>query len=139
MFDKRKDIRYNIYIKGKARLGVAKRKEMIMTEKATRKELFARIAEAMADDQEVVEMCNKYIEQLSKPRKKAVNKEAEEFAAALATHMAEVAAPMTISELAEQMGVAWQKVSAALKRLIGQDAVIKIEGEGKAKATYVIA
>lgn len=110
-----------------------------MTEKATRKELFARIAEAMAEDKEVVEMCDKYIEQLSKPRKKTVNKEAEEFAAALATHMAEVAAPMTISELAEQMGVAWQKVSAALKRLIGQDAVIKIEGEGKAKATYVIA
>lgn len=135
MLDKRKDIRYNsITEKGKP-----KRKEMIMTEKATRKELFARIAEVMADDQEVVEMCGKYIEQLSKPRKKAVNKEAEEFAAALATHMAEVAAPMTISELAEQMGVAWQKVSAALKRLIGQDAVIKIEGEGKAKATYVIA
>ena len=139
MLDKRKDIRYNICIKGKARLGVAKRKEMIMTEKATRKELFARIAEVMADDQEVVEMCGKYIAQLSKPRKKAVNKEAEEFAAALATHMAEVAVPMTISELAEQMGVAWQKVSAALKRLVEQDAVIKIEGEGKAKATYVIA
>lgn len=139
MLDKRKDIRYNINIKGKARLGVAKRKEMIMTKKATRKELFARIAEVMADDQEVVEMCNKYIEQLSKPRKKTVNKEAQEFAAALATHMAEVAVPMTISELAEQMGVTSQKVSAALKRLTEQDAVIKIEGEGKAKATYVIA
>ena len=45
-------------------------KEKKMAEKITRKDLFARIAETMKDDHEVVEMCEKYIAQLSKPRRR---------------------------------------------------------------------
>ena len=107
-------------------------------DKATRKELFERII-SMTNDVEIVDMCEKYIAALSKPRKKTVNKEAEEFAASLATHMSEVAVPMTCGELAEQMGVSWQKVSAALRRLVADEAVIKVESEGSSKAAYVIS
>ena len=60
-----------------------------MTEKMTRKEMFELIAATMADNAEVVAMCEKYIEQLSKPRKKKENYEAIEFAAGVATWMAE--------------------------------------------------
>lgn len=109
-----------------------------MTEKTTRKELFTRIAETMADDYEVVEMCNKYIVQLSS-RKKKVNKESQEFDSALATFMSEANAPMRMSELADAMNVAWQKVNASLKRLVDAEVVMGIDGEGSEKPTFVIA
>lgn len=109
-----------------------------MTEKTTRKELFERIAETMADDVEVVEMCEKYIAQLTKPRKKSVNKEALEFDAALATFMSEAEAPMRMSELAEAMGVAWQKVSASLKRMEANGTVKRCEVEGEKKPVFAL-
>lgn len=111
-----------------------------MTEKATRKELFERIVNVMADDPEVVEMAEKYIAQLSKPRKKTENKEAAEFRAAVATWLSEHEGAYTNAELAAAMGVSSQKMAAALRRLVADDAVIRIEGEGKNdKPTFTLA
>ena len=112
-----------------------------MTEtKATRKELFERIIDAMADDPEIVEMAEKYIAQLNKPRKKTTNPETAAFRAAVATWLSEHEGAYTNAELTEAMGVSAQKMSAALRYLVAQDAVIRIEGEGKnAKATFTIA
>lgn len=111
-----------------------------MTEKATRKELFERIVTVMADDAEVVEMAEKYIAQLSKPRKKTENKEAAAFRAAVATWLSEHEGAYTNAELTEAMGVSAQKMSSALRYLVAEDVVIRIEGEGKnAKATFTIA
>lgn len=108
--------------------------------KATRKELFERIIDAMADDPEVVEMAEKYIAQLTKPRKKTENKEAAEFRASVATWLSEHEGAFTNAELTEAMGVSAQKMSAALRRLVADDVVIRIEGEGKnAKATFTLA
>ena len=108
--------------------------------KATRKELFERIIDAMADDPEVVEMAEKYIAQLSKPRKKTENKEAAEFRASVATWLSEHEGAYTNAELTEAMGVSAQKMSSALRYLVANDVVIRIEGEGKsAKATFTIA
>lgn len=108
--------------------------------KATRKELFERIINAMADDPEVVEMAEKYIAQLSKPRKKTENKEAAEFRASVATWLDEHEGAFTNAELTEAFGVSAQKMSAALRRLVADDVVIRIEGEGKnAKPTFTIA
>ena len=108
--------------------------------KATRKELFERIINVMADDPEVVEMAEKYIAQLTKPRKKTENKEAAEFRATVATWLSVREGAYTNAELAEAMGVSAQKMSAALRRLVADDVVIRIEGEGKnAKATFTIA
>ena len=99
--------------------------------KVTRKELFERIIDAMSDDREVVEMCEKYIAQLTKPRKKTENKEAAEFRAAVATWLAEHEGAYTNSELAEAMEVSAQKMSAALRVLVNDGAVIRIEPENK--------
>lgn len=108
--------------------------------KATRKELFERIINVMADDAEVVEMAEKYIAQLTKPRKKTENKEAAEFRATVATWLSEHEGAYTNAELTEAMGVSAQKMSAALRRLVADDVVIRIEGEGKKdKPTFTIA
>lgn len=108
--------------------------------KATRKELFERIINVMADDPEVVEMAEKYIAQLSKPRKKTENKEAAAFRAAVATWLSEHEGAYTNAELTEAMGVSAQKMSAALRYLAANDAVIRIEGECKNdKPTFTIA
>lgn len=108
--------------------------------KATRKELFERIATVMADDAEVVEMAEKYIAQLSNPRKKTENKEAAEFRATVATWLSEHEGAYTNAEMTEAFGVSAQKMSAALRRLVADDVVVRIEGEGKnAKPTFTIA
>ena len=108
--------------------------------KATRKELFERIINVMADDPEVVEMVEKYIAQLTKPRKKTENKEAAEFRATVATWLSEHEGAFTNAELTEAFGVSAQKMSAALRRLVADDVVVRIEGEGKnAKPIFTIA
>ena len=108
--------------------------------KVTRKVLFERVKEVMADDVEVVEMCEKYIEQLSKPRKTRVNQEAIDFANAVATHLAEAEGPKLNKELAAEMEVSPQKMAAALKRLVEQETVIRIDGEkAKDAPTFVLA
>lgn len=108
--------------------------------KATQKEMFAHIMEAMADDVEVVEFCEHKIELLSKPRKKVVNTEAIEFAKAVATYLSECDIPKTCSEIAEEMECSTPKASAALKRLVAEDLVIDIAPAKKSgRKTYVIA
>lgn len=107
--------------------------------KATRKELFERIINVMADDPEVVEMAEKYIAQLSKPRKKTENKEVAAFRAAVATWLSEHEGAYTNAELTEAMSVSAQKMSAALRYLVANDTVIRIEGECKNdKPTFTI-
>ena len=108
--------------------------------KATRKELFERIIDAMADDPEVVEMAEKYIAQLTKPRKKTENKEAAAFRAAVATWLSEHEGAYTNAELTEAMGVSAQKMSAALRRLVADDVIIRVEPEDKkGKPTFTMA
>lgn len=108
--------------------------------KVTRKVLFERVKEVMADDLEVVDMCEKYIAQLSAPRKTKVNQEAIDFANAVATHLAEAEGPKLNKELATEMAVSPQKMAAALKRLVEQETVIRIDGEkAKDAPTFVLA
>ena len=107
--------------------------------KATRKELFERIINVMADDPEVVEMAEKYIAQLTKPRKKTENKEAAAFRAAVVTWLSEHEGAYTNAELTEAFGVSAQKMSAALRRLVADDIVIRMEPEDKkGKPTFTI-
>lgn len=108
--------------------------------KITRKELFERIANVMADDPEVVEMAEKYIAQLSKPRKKSENKEATEFRAAVATWLADHEGAYTLAEIAADMDVSWQKVSAAVRRLVDEGAAVRVEPENKKdKVAFTVA
>lgn len=111
-----------------------------MAEKITRKDLFARIANAMSDDPQVVEMCEKYIAQLSKPRVHKTKPEVVEFRAAVADYLSNAEGPLTNKELAAQFNCSAQKMAAALRWLVGNGNVIRTEGEKKNDpATFVIA
>ena len=118
--------------------------------KITRKELFARIAEVMAGDPEVVEMCEKEIARLSKPRKPRENKAAIAFAEDVFALLEGADGPMTNGEIAGAMSngaqkgeegyVSFQKVAAAIRRLEGEGRVTRIKGEkAKDKDTFVLA
>ena len=108
-----------------------------MANTTTRKELFTRIAETMANDTEVVAMCEKYIEQLSKPRPKKENKEVMEFRSKVLTLLTNATEPMTNKEVAAEFEVSPQKSSAALRFLVAEGVVERIEGEKKtAPATF---
>lgn len=116
--------------------------------KATRKELFELAKTAVEGDvtltdeqvEALVEMFDKYIAQLSKPRKKTENKEAAEFRSAVATWLSEHEGAYTNAEMAEALGVSSQKMAAALRRLVADDVVIRVEGEGKNdKPTFTLA
>lgn len=105
----------------------------------TRKDLFTRIAMVMADDAEVVEMCDKYIAQLSKPRTKKEKPEDIEFRSKVLSVLTNAEAPMTSTEIAEVLGegVTFQKVGPAVRALIEEELAERVEPEKKSgKATF---
>lgn len=115
-----------------------------MTEtKTTQKDLYARIATYMADDPEIVAFCEKKIAQIeknaSRPRKPKVNQEVIDFRENVYNALAEKGEPATNKELAAEFGCSAQKMSAALRYLVGEGRVIRIEGEKKsAPATFTV-
>lgn len=107
-----------------------------MTEtKTTQKDLYARIAAYMADDEEIVEFCAKKIAQIEKnaarPRKPKINQEVIDFREDVFNALANHAEPMTNKELAAEFGVSAQKMSAALRFLVKEGRVDRHEGEKK--------
>ena len=116
-----------------------------MTEtKTTQKDLYARIAIALADDPEIVEFCEKKIAQIernaARPRKTKVNQEVVDFRENVFNKLAEMADPATNKELAAEFAVSAQKMSAALRFLVKEGRVVRIEGEKKsAPATFTVA
>lgn len=113
-----------------------------MTEtKTTQKDLYARIIVAMADDPEIVEFCQKKIAQIEKnaarPRKPKVNQEVIDFRESVLNALWQKDAPVTNKEMAAEFGVSAQKMSAALRFLVKEGRVTRIEGEKKsAPATF---
>jgi len=108
--------------------------------KVTRKELFARVKEVMSDDPEVVEMCDKYIASLSKPRKKTENPEMAEWRSGVATWLSEQDSPVSQAVAGEALGVSPQKAGAALRWLVGEGIAVVVEGEKKSDPKmYAIA
>lgn len=115
-------------------------KEGTMAEiKTTQKDLFARIMTVMADDAEVVALCENKIAQIernaARPRKARVNEEVVKFRADvleyLRTDAPDETTAKTNKELAEYFGVSAQKMSAALRFLVAEGTVIRMEGEKK--------
>ena len=116
-----------------------------MTEtKTTQKDLYARIAAYMADDPEIVSFCAKKIEQIEKaaarPRKKQVNQEVIDFRENVFNTLATKADPVTNKDLAAEFGVSAQKMSAALRMLVKEGRVLRIEPEKKSgAASFAVA
>ena len=110
-----------------------------MTEtKTTQKDLYARIAVVMADDPEIVEFCQKKIAQIEKnaarPRKARVNQEVIDFREDVFNALVAKAEPVTNKDMAAEFGVSAQKMSAALRFLVKEDRVERIEPEKKSGA-----
>lgn len=116
-----------------------------MTEtKLTQKDLYARIATALADDPEIVAFCEKKIAQIernaARPRKTKVNQEVIDFREDVFNKLVEIGEPVTNKDMAAEFGVSAQKMSAALRFLVKEGRVTRIEGEKKsAPATFAVA
>ena len=99
----------------------------------TKREMFALIASALADNEEVVEFCKHEVELLdrkkgyksSKPSKKSIENEA--IKADILGILEDSEAPLTISEINSALGKDFtsQKTSALLTQLIKADKVVK--------------
>ena len=98
----------------------------------TKKEMFGFIANAMSENEEVVEFCNHEIELLSRKRSKS-NKptpkqiENEGLKERIVSVLGESESPMTIKEIIESIGekLTSQRVSALLSQLIKAETVVK--------------
>lgn len=106
-------------------------------EKMTHKEIYTHIAEVMADEPMVVEFCGKMIAQLDKPRKPKTNPEAAEFAEKVWAYLDEQGEAYSNADLKAVFEVSAQKMAAALRRLVNEDRVIRVE-DGK-NVTFVVA
>lgn len=105
-----------------------------MTEKMTHKEMFAYIAEKMADDKMVVDFCEERIAQLSKSRKpRKTDEEVVAFRAAVATALAEQDGPMTAKALAEILGEERSNRTAAALRALANDGIVESFAGEKAR------
>jgi Fe2+ or Zn2+ uptake regulation protein len=114
-------------------------------QKMTRKQMFAHIAEVMADDIEVVDFCNHQIEMIdnraAKPRKRKTDEKTVAFRAAVLEYMDtvedEVAAKDVAAAMTERLGeeISVQKASAALRFLAGDGKINAFDNGSKAK-TY---
>jgi len=113
-----------------------------MTEtKMTKKEMYAYIAKAMANDTKVVDFCNHEIELLS--RKSAsktetkTQKENVEIMEIIVSTLTKLAKPSRISEIQnanDRLGeLSNQKMSALLKKLVDTEKVVKTTDK---KVTY---
>ena len=111
--------------------------------KTTQKDLYARIATYMADDPEIVAFCEKKIAQIeknaSRPRKPKVNQEVVDFRNAVYNKLVELEEPQTNKVMAAEFGVTAQKMSAALRFLVKEGRVERIEPEKKSGAATFVA
>ena len=107
-----------------------------MAEKITRKELLIRIKNELSEDPAVVEMCDKYIAALSKPRKPKANPEVGERQAAVATFMESVTEPVTQAMVGEALGIKPGQAGYALRALAGAGIVRLVEGKKSDPKAY---
>lgn len=112
-----------------------------MAEKMTQKQMYAFIAEQMADHAEVVEFCEKKLEQLNKERKpRKTAEDVIERRAAVANFLKEQTGPVAGKVVAEACDMTSGQATAALRYLVDQGVAVKFAGEkSKDPMTYAIA
>lgn len=120
-----------------------------MTEKAMTQVQALEIAAAEVTNEEARAVIEKMIEKRKAPRKPRVNKAAVEFAERVYEYLTTVEDPQTNGDVAavlsngakkdEEGYVSFQKVAAAMRRLIAEERVECIPGEkAKDKKTYKV-
>jgi predicted ArsR family transcriptional regulator len=105
-----------------------------MAEKITQKQIFAHIAEVMADDEMVVEFCEKKIAQIearaAKPRSPRKPKpEVVEFRAKVEEYLMGAEDPVSAADVRDAFEVSVQKASAALRYLVKEGKAEVVESE----------
>ena len=105
----------------------------------TQKEMYTHIAEALANDPEVVEFCQKKLEQLNRPRKPKVNETTIAIGEKVMEYLQRAEEPMTNKELytwynenvatTDEDTVSAQKMAAVMRHLVGEEKVRKIVGD----------
>lgn len=107
------------------------------TAKLTQRQVYARIMEVMSDDMDVVEFCERKIAQLDKPKSLKKVQEREQFLNAVADAI-DANGKMTSAQVAEKLGVSWQKVSNAIRQLVLDGVVVKAGYDENKRAMYEI-
>jgi predicted ArsR family transcriptional regulator len=106
-----------------------------MAEKITQKQIYQHIAEVMADDDMVVEFCEKKITQIDN-RKKTVRKpnpEVQERRDNVQTYLAGIEGAATVKDIADALGYSSSQVSGAMRGLVNAGVVEVVEPEQKSK------
>ena len=107
----------------------------------TQKEMYAFIAEHLADNAEVVAFCTNKINQLNNrkaaPRK--ANPEVVERREIIKNYLDTFSEPIAVKDIAEALGISSSKVSGALRGLVNAGEVEVVEPEQKSKSkTYLL-
>lgn len=113
-----------------------------MAEKITQKQMFAMIAEKCADDAQIVEFCEKKIEQLKNRKKtpRKANPEVQERRDAITNYLSGIEGVQTVKEIADALGFSSPQVTGALRGLVNTGVVLVNEPEQKSKPkTYQIS
>lgn len=106
-----------------------------MAEKITQKQIYQYIAEVMADDDMVVEFCEKKIAQIDK-RKKTARKpspEVQERRDNVRDYLAGIEGAATVKDIADALGYSSSQVSGAMRGLVNAGLVEVVEPEQKSK------
>lgn len=106
-----------------------------MAEKITQKQIYQHIAEVMADDEMVVEFCQKKIDQLAnrKPSKRKVDPEVQERRDAIRDLLAGLDGAAAVKDIADQLGFTSPQVTGALRGLVAAGIVEAVEPEKKSQ------
>ena len=101
----------------------------------TQKEMYAFIAEQLADNAEVVAFCEKKIKQITDrkvtPRK--VNPEVQERRDNIKNYLETLGKATTVKDIAEALGYTSPQVSGAIRGLVNAGTIEVIEPEQKSK------
>ena len=106
-----------------------------MAEKITQKQIYQHIAEVMADDDMVVEFCEKKITQIDN-RKKTVRKpnpEVQERRDNVRDYLVGIEGAATVKDIADALGYSSSQVSGAMRGLVNAGVVEVVEPEQKSK------
>lgn len=106
-----------------------------MAEKITQKQIYQHIAEVMADDDMVVEFCEKKIAQIDKRKKTArkPNPEVQERRDNVQAYLEGIDGAATVKDIADALGYSSSQVSGAMRGLVNAGLVEVVEPEQKSK------
>ena len=111
-----------------------------MAEKITQKQIYQHIQDVMADDQMVVDFCQKKIDQITnrKPSKRKVDPAVQERRDQVNEFLMNHGEPAAVKDIADALGYSSPQVTGAIRGLVNAGLVEVIDG-GKTKQYKSVA